>query len=131
MTRREGCNPSSLLSLTLHITRVPLTFAPQSASTPRLILLRGCVWHDFPHALISHDGSMDRRFTSPSLIKFPSTYQPDETFNSGPASRFWFSGPVESKYGINSRWKLTPPFQVPSTAIMVSFSAHPLSAVLQ
>jgi hypothetical protein len=26
----------------------------------------------------------------------------------------------------NSRWKLTPPFQVPSTAIVVSFSAHPL-----
>jgi hypothetical protein len=31
----------------------------------------------------------------------------------------------------NSRWKLTPPFQVPSTAIVVSFSVHPLSAVLQ
>jgi hypothetical protein len=26
----------------------------------------------------------------------------------------------------NSRWKLTLPFQVPSTAIVVSFSAHPL-----
>jgi hypothetical protein len=38
-----------------------------------------------------------------------------------PTSRFWFSGPVESKYGINSWWKLTPPFQVPSTAIVVSF----------
>jgi hypothetical protein len=38
---------------------------------------------------------------------------------------------VESKYGINYWWKLTPPFQVPSTAIMVSFSTHPLSAVLQ
>jgi hypothetical protein len=25
-----------------------------------------------------------------------------------------------------SWWKLTPPFQVPSTAIVVSFSAHPL-----
>jgi hypothetical protein len=46
-------------------------------------------------------------------------------------SLFWFSGPVESKYSINSQWKLTPPFQVPSTTVVVSFSAHPLSTVLQ
>jgi hypothetical protein len=31
----------------------------------------------------------------------------------------------------NSRWKLTPPFQVSPTSIVVSFSAHPLSVVLQ
>jgi hypothetical protein len=36
---------------------------------------------------------------------------------------------VESKYGINSGWKLTPPFQVPSTAIVVSFLHIPSSAV--
>jgi hypothetical protein len=46
-------------------------------------------------------------------------------------SHFWFSRPLESKYNINPRWKLTPPFHVPSTTIMVSFSVHPLSAVLQ
>jgi hypothetical protein len=38
----------------------------------------------------------------PSLITHeePFTYQPGESFNLGPASRSWFSGPVKSKYGI-------------------------------
>jgi hypothetical protein len=55
----------------------------------------------------------------PSLIPEESIYLPAcETFNSGPASRFWFSGLVKSKYGIVFRWKLTPPFQVPSTTFL-------------
>jgi hypothetical protein len=38
----------------------------------------------------------------PSLITHedPFTYQPSKSFNLGLASRFWFSGPVKSKYGI-------------------------------
>jgi hypothetical protein len=55
--------------------------------------------------------------------------------NFGPASRSWFSGPVKTKYGIGFRWKLTPPFQVPSTTFIQPswslFQHIPLSAVLQ
>jgi hypothetical protein len=38
----------------------------------------------------------------PSLITHedPFTYQPGESFNLGPVSRSWFSGPVKSKYCI-------------------------------
>jgi hypothetical protein len=38
----------------------------------------------------------------PSLITHeePFTYQPGDSFNSGPTSHFWFSGPVKSKYSI-------------------------------
>ena len=48
VTKSEGCNPSSLLSLTLRNARVPLASTLLIASAIRLILSRGCVWHDYP-----------------------------------------------------------------------------------
>ena len=52
--------------------------------------------------LVRPDGSTDGRFTPPSLINsWGAIYLPAcETFNSGPMSRSWFSGPVKSKYYI-------------------------------
>jgi hypothetical protein len=55
--------------------------------------------------------------------------------NFGPASRSLFSGLVKTKYSIGFWWKLTPPFQVPSTTFIHPswslFHHIPLSAVLQ
>jgi hypothetical protein len=68
-------------------------------------------------------------------MRIPLPTNPDESFNSGPASRSWFSRPVKSKYGIGFGWKLTPPFQVPSTTFLQPswslFQHLPLSAVLK
>jgi hypothetical protein len=101
----------------------PLASAPPQSLLPHALSSCKVACGAITLALASHDGSTDGRFTSPSLINSRGAINLPvcEAFNSGPASRFWFSEPVESKYGINSRWKLTPPFQVPSTAIVVSF----------
>jgi hypothetical protein len=52
VTENEGYSPPSLLSLPLCISRVLFlpSHPPPIASPPCLILLRGCVWHDFPRA---------------------------------------------------------------------------------
>ena len=82
---------------------------PTIASTPRLILLRGCVWCDYPRVWSGLTAlRMGGSPSHPSLSRPPTSLR-DINFW-GPASRFWFFGPVESKYGVNSRWKLTPPF---------------------
>jgi hypothetical protein len=124
VTRSEGYSPPSLLSPTLHIARVlflPSRLPPNRFSPTRYPLARLRVAR-FPSRWSGLTAlRMGGSPLHPSLIpEEPSTYQPARHFNSGPASRFWFSGPVKSKYGIDFRWKLTPPFQVPSTAFLQS-----------
>jgi hypothetical protein len=120
VTRSEGCNPSSLLSLTLRNARVPLASAPfhRFCHTPyplarlrvaRLPSRRSGLTALWMGGSPSHPSS-SRPPTSLRDIKF-----------GGQRAAFGSPGQWSPNTVFNSRWKLTPPFQVPSTAIVVSF----------
>jgi hypothetical protein len=62
---------------------------------------------------------MDGRFyPHPSLCMRSHPPTNLRVINFGPASRSWFSGLVKTKNSIGFWWKLTPPFQVPSTTFI-------------
>jgi hypothetical protein len=91
VTMSEGCNPSSLLSLTLHIARVLPSRLPPQSLLPHALSSCEVACGAISLTLVSHDGSMDRRFTSPSLIK-PSTYQPASDLIQGQRATFGSPG---------------------------------------
>ena len=92
---------------------------PPSASSSCISLLQGYVWCDLPHsgqARGSYGWAV--HFPHPSLIpEEPSTYQPVSNLflASEPLLVLWASE-VQIRYWF--RWKLTPPFQVPSTTFL-------------
>jgi hypothetical protein len=87
------------------------------------------MWHDYPCVWSGLTALwMGSSPSHPSLSHPPTSLRDIKFEASEPLLVLRASG---VQYGVNSWWKLTPPFQVPSTAIVVSFSAHPLSAVLQ
>ena len=79
-----------------------LASAPFSLLPRVFFLLRGCVWCNFPrtsqawwlYGWVVHAPHLSL------LIRTHLPTNPGESFNSGPASRSWFSGLVNSKYGI-------------------------------
>jgi hypothetical protein len=92
---------------------------PLRASSSRISLLRGCVWHDFPRggqARGSYGWAV--HFPHPSLIpEEPSTYQPaSNLFRASEPLLVLRASEVQIRYWF--RWKLTPPFQVPSTTFL-------------
>jgi hypothetical protein len=121
VTRSEGCNPSSLLSLTLRKNaRVPLASPPfnhlchMPYPLARLRVAR----------LPSHRSGLTALWMggSPS---HPSSSHPPTSLRGiefqGQRAAFGSLGQWSPNTVFNSRWKLTPPFWVPSTAIVVSF----------
>jgi hypothetical protein len=126
VTRSEGCNPSSLLSLTLH---------KNCHSSPRVCPFNRLYHTPYPLArlrvarLPSHRSGLTALWmggspSHPSSSHLPTSLQGIEF--QGQRATFGSPGQWSPNTVFNSRWKLMPPFQVPSTAIVVSFSAHPL-----
>jgi hypothetical protein len=92
---------------------------PLRAYSSCISLLRGCVWCDFPRGGQAQ-GSYGWvvQFPHPSLIpEEPSTYHPTSNLfrASEPLLVLWASE-VQIRYWF--RWKLMPPFQVPSTTFL-------------
>jgi hypothetical protein len=115
---------------------LPSCLPPPPASSSCISLLRGCVWCDFPRggqARGSYGWAV--HFPHPSLIpEEPSTYQPTSNLfrASEPLLVLWASE-VQIRYWFSVEVNATFPgaFHHLSSTIVVSFSAYPLSAVLQ
>ena len=127
VTKSEGCNPSSLLSLTLH----PCQSSPRVCPFNRLCHTPYPLVRLHVAQLPSHRSGLTalRMGSSPS---HPSSSHPPTSLRGiefqGQRATFGSPGQWSPNTVFNSQWKLTPPFQVPSTTSWSLFCTSPLSS---